>query len=151
MRSHVVQALEPSERLALVKPLPPDPVRAVRIEAAQALAGVPPPLSSTPDRAALARARSRRPDVEWLDGKAEDLAAEHEFEVAVMASNAEAHLFNINSLEFPKGHLPGLAEAEKVAKLGTMESDAREQSGAFAAQKVLRAIHSRRSESTTTY
>lgn len=40
---------------------------------------------------------------------------------AVMASNAEAHLFNINSLEFPKGHLPGLAEAEKLAKLGTMD------------------------------
>jgi type I restriction enzyme M protein len=39
---------------------------------------------------------------------------------AVMASNAEAHLFNINSLEFPAGHLPGLAEAEKFAKLGTM-------------------------------
>jgi type I restriction enzyme M protein len=39
---------------------------------------------------------------------------------AVMASNAEAHLFNINSLEFPAGHLPGLAEAEKLAKLGTM-------------------------------
>lgn len=40
---------------------------------------------------------------------------------AVMASNAEAHLFNINSLEFPKGYLPGLAEAEKFAKLGTMD------------------------------
>lgn len=40
---------------------------------------------------------------------------------AVMASNAEAHLFNLNSLEFPAGHLPGLAEAEKVAKLGTMD------------------------------
>jgi type I restriction enzyme M protein len=40
---------------------------------------------------------------------------------AVMASNAEAHLFNINSLEFPTGHLPGRAEAEKVAKLGTMD------------------------------
>jgi type I restriction enzyme M protein len=40
---------------------------------------------------------------------------------AVMASNAEARLFNINSLEFPKGHLPGLADAEKVAKLGTMD------------------------------
>jgi type I restriction enzyme M protein len=40
---------------------------------------------------------------------------------AVMASNAEARLFNINSLEFPKGHLPGLAEAEKVARLGTMD------------------------------
>ncbi|XXT21727.1 N-6 DNA methylase [Sorangium sp. So ce429] len=40
---------------------------------------------------------------------------------AVMASNAEAHLFNINSLEFPAGHLPGLAEAGKLAKLGTMD------------------------------
>jgi type I restriction enzyme M protein len=40
---------------------------------------------------------------------------------AVMASNAEAHLFNINSLEFPAGHLLGLAEAEKFAKLGTMD------------------------------
>jgi type I restriction enzyme M protein len=40
---------------------------------------------------------------------------------AVMASNAEARLFNINSLEFPRGHLPGLADAEKVAKLGTMD------------------------------
>jgi type I restriction enzyme M protein len=40
---------------------------------------------------------------------------------AVMASNAEANIFNINSLEFPKGHLPGLAEAEKRAKLGTMD------------------------------
>lgn len=40
---------------------------------------------------------------------------------AVMASNAEAHLFNINSLEFPGGHLPGREEAEKLAKLGTMD------------------------------
>lgn len=40
---------------------------------------------------------------------------------AVMASNTEAHLFHLNSLEFPKGHLPGLAEAEKSAKLGTMD------------------------------
>ena len=40
---------------------------------------------------------------------------------AVMASNAEAHLFNINSLEFPAGHLPGRAEARKSAKLGTMD------------------------------
>jgi len=40
---------------------------------------------------------------------------------AVMASNAEAHLFNLNSLEFPAGHLPGRVEAEKVAKLGTMD------------------------------
>jgi type I restriction enzyme M protein len=40
---------------------------------------------------------------------------------AVMASNAEANLFNINSLEFPAGHLPGLADAKKVAELGTMD------------------------------
>lgn len=40
---------------------------------------------------------------------------------AVMASNAEAHLFNLNSLEFPAGHLPGLAEAKRVAELGTMD------------------------------
>jgi type I restriction enzyme M protein len=40
---------------------------------------------------------------------------------AVMASNAEAHLFNLNSLEFPSGHLPGLAEAKERAKLGTMD------------------------------
>jgi type I restriction enzyme M protein len=40
---------------------------------------------------------------------------------AVMASNAEARLFNINSLEFPSGHLPGVAEAKKVAELGTMD------------------------------
>lgn len=40
---------------------------------------------------------------------------------AVMASNVEANLFNINSLEFPAGHLPGLAEAKKAAKLGTMD------------------------------
>ena len=40
---------------------------------------------------------------------------------AVMASNAEARLFNINALEFPAGHLPGLAEAKKAAKLGTMD------------------------------
>jgi type I restriction enzyme M protein len=40
---------------------------------------------------------------------------------AVMASNAEANLFNINSLEFPAGHLPGLANAKKIAGLGTMD------------------------------
>ena len=38
----------------------------------------------------------------------------------VMASNAEAHLFNMNSLEYPAGHLSGVTEARKVAELGTM-------------------------------
>ena len=40
---------------------------------------------------------------------------------AVMASNAETNIFNINSLEFPKGHLPGVKEAMKLAPLGTMD------------------------------
>ena len=38
----------------------------------------------------------------------------------VMASNAEAYLFNMNSLEFPAGDLPGVIEARKSARLGTM-------------------------------
>ena len=33
----------------------------------------------------------------------------------VMASNAEARLFNMNSLEFPGGHLSGVTEASKAA------------------------------------
>lgn len=40
---------------------------------------------------------------------------------AVMASNAEANLFNLNSLDFPAGHLPGVADAKKLAELGTMD------------------------------
>lgn len=40
---------------------------------------------------------------------------------AVMASNAEARLFNLNSLEFPAGHLPGLTDAKKYAERGTMD------------------------------
>lgn len=40
---------------------------------------------------------------------------------AVMASNAEARLFNLNSLEFPAGHLPGLPDAKKYAEMGTMD------------------------------
>jgi type I restriction enzyme M protein len=39
----------------------------------------------------------------------------------VMASNAEARLFNLNSLEFPSGHLPGVLQAKEVAELGTMD------------------------------
>lgn len=38
----------------------------------------------------------------------------------VMASNGEARLFNMNSLEFPAGHLAGAAEARDPAGLGTM-------------------------------
>nr|WP_235880385.1 N-6 DNA methylase [Polyangium aurulentum] len=40
---------------------------------------------------------------------------------AVMASNAEARLFNLNSLEFPAGHLTGVPDAKKLAELGTMD------------------------------
>ena len=39
----------------------------------------------------------------------------------VMASNAEARLFHMNSLEFPSGHLPGLAEAQEEAPLASMD------------------------------
>jgi type I restriction enzyme M protein len=39
----------------------------------------------------------------------------------VMASNAEARLFNMNSLEFPAGYLPGAKEANEQIKLGTMD------------------------------
>lgn len=40
---------------------------------------------------------------------------------AVMASNAEARLFHMNSLEFPSGHLPGAQEAKGKIDLGTMD------------------------------
>lgn len=39
----------------------------------------------------------------------------------VMASNAEANLFHMNSLEFPAGHHAGVAEAKASAQLGTMD------------------------------
>lgn len=37
-----------------------------------------------------------------------------------MASNAEANLFHMNSLEFPAGHLSGVDPAKKIAPLGSM-------------------------------
>ncbi len=54
--AEAVQALPPAERLALAKHLLRDPVRAVRIEAAQVLASVSPGLWAAGDRAALAAA-----------------------------------------------------------------------------------------------
>lgn len=39
----------------------------------------------------------------------------------VMASNTESQIFNMNSLEFPAGHLSGVADANRAAKLGTMD------------------------------
>jgi type I restriction enzyme M protein len=38
----------------------------------------------------------------------------------VMGGNSDAQLFNMNSLEFPVGHLPGVAAASRVAPLGSM-------------------------------
>lgn len=39
----------------------------------------------------------------------------------LMASNGQARVFNMNSLEFPAGHLPGVKEAKGKADLGTMD------------------------------
>ena len=39
----------------------------------------------------------------------------------VMASNTNANLFNMNSLEFPDGHLPGVSPAEDQIKLGSVD------------------------------
>ncbi len=39
----------------------------------------------------------------------------------VMAGNAEAQLFHMNSLEFPHGHLSGVEAANAAANLGTMD------------------------------
>lgn len=39
----------------------------------------------------------------------------------LMASNGQARVFNMNSLEFPGGHLPDVQEARSTANLGTMD------------------------------
>lgn len=39
----------------------------------------------------------------------------------VMAGDGRGHLYHINSLEFPYGHLPDRAKAEKEIKLGTFD------------------------------
>lgn len=39
----------------------------------------------------------------------------------VMASNAEAHLFHMDSLEFPQGHLSGVEGARKAIPLGSID------------------------------
>lgn len=39
----------------------------------------------------------------------------------LMASNGQARVFNMNSLEFPAGHLQGVVEAKGKAGLGTMD------------------------------
>ncbi len=39
----------------------------------------------------------------------------------VMASNAQGHVYNMNSLEFPSGHLGGVEAAGEQAGLGTMD------------------------------
>ncbi len=67
--------VEPSARLAAIQPLLRDPLRAVRIEAARALAGVPPSLWRPAARVALA------------DGLAEYRAAQH-----AQSDRPEAHV-----------------------------------------------------------
>ena len=39
----------------------------------------------------------------------------------VMAGDGKGHLYHLNSLEFPQGHLPGVEPAGKEAKMGTMD------------------------------
>lgn len=39
----------------------------------------------------------------------------------LMASNGQAQMFYMNSLEFPAGHLPGVGEASEKAALGTID------------------------------
>ena len=39
----------------------------------------------------------------------------------LMGSNGQPRVFNINSLEFPVGHLPDVPQTRKVADLGTMD------------------------------
>ncbi len=39
----------------------------------------------------------------------------------LMASNGQARVFNMNSLEYPAGHLPGVPEARGKADLGSMD------------------------------
>ena len=39
----------------------------------------------------------------------------------VMAGDGRGHLYHINSLEFPNGHLPNLEEAKKEIKLGSID------------------------------
>lgn len=39
----------------------------------------------------------------------------------VMAGDGRGHLYHLNSLEFPHGHLPGIESADKEAKLGSMD------------------------------
>ena len=39
----------------------------------------------------------------------------------VMAGDGKGHLYNLNALEFPKGHLPGLRSAQRTIRLGTAD------------------------------
>ena len=86
-------ALEPSERLRLLSPLLRDPVRTVRIEAAQGLASVPREGMTASERAAFDAA-----------------LAEYVQSQGVDADRAEAHL-NLGSLAVAQGD-PARAEAE---------------------------------------
>lgn len=39
----------------------------------------------------------------------------------MMAGNALGHLFHMNSLEFPVGHLPGVQQANEIVRLGSVD------------------------------
>jgi tetratricopeptide (TPR) repeat protein len=86
-------ALEPSERLRLVSPLLSDPMRTIRIQAAQVLASVPAAGMTATERAAFETALAEYVESQHVD-----------------ADRAEAHL-NLGSLYAVRGDL-GKAEAE---------------------------------------
>lgn len=90
----------------------------------------PPVDESIDDRNVLSRARARRADPEMLrtafrrchnfihgnEGMPKDAAF-----CMVMAGDGKGHLYHLNSLEFPAGHLPGVKSASRAAPLGSAD------------------------------
>ena len=86
----------------------------------------PPVDESIDDRNVLSRARARRADPEMLrtafrrchnfihgnEGMPKD---------AALAGDGKGHLYHLNSLEFPAGHLPGVKSASRAAPLGSAD------------------------------
>lgn len=66
---HALEDADPRLRASLVAPLVEDAVRAVRIEAAMAIAGVPPELVATTSRDAVERATAELVAAQELDGE----------------------------------------------------------------------------------
>ncbi len=94
-------ALEPSERLRLVSPLLSDPIRTIRIQAAQVLTSVPAGGMTASERAAF-----------------EAALAEYVQSQRVDADRAESHL-NLGSLYLAQGD-PARAEAEYRTAIALM-------------------------------